>query len=69
MLSYLQTNTNNEKSFLFLFCGFRTDRFKVLICEGDGFCLLISGLKPDVSDSQETRKKLQGSRRKNFIFC
>ena len=58
-----------QKNVLFLFCGTRSDRFNGLVWEGDGFCLLISGLKPDVSDSQETRKKLQGSRRKNFIFC
>ena len=61
-----------QKEVLFLFCGCRTDRFKVQIREGDGFdgfACFISGLKPDSSDSQEARKTLQGSRRKNFIFC
>lgn len=29
-----------QKDVLFLFCGSRTDRFKVLVWEGDGFCLL-----------------------------
>ena len=28
------------KDVLFLFCGCRTDRFKGLVWEGDGFCLL-----------------------------
>lgn len=29
-----------QKDVLFLFCGCRTDRFKGLVWEGDGFCLL-----------------------------
>ena len=29
-----------QKEVLFLFCGCRTDRFKGLVWEGDGFCLL-----------------------------
>ena len=29
-----------QKNVLFLFCGCRTDRFKGLVWEGDGFCLL-----------------------------
>ena len=29
-----------QKNVLFLFCGTRSDRFKGLVWEGDGFCLL-----------------------------
>ena len=29
-----------QKDVLFLFCGCRTDRFKGLVWEGDGFCLV-----------------------------
>ncbi len=29
-----------QKDVLFLFCGTRSDRFKGLVWEGDGFCLL-----------------------------
>ena len=29
-----------QKNVLFLFCGTRSDRFKGLIWEGDGFCLV-----------------------------
>ena len=29
-----------QKNILFLFCGGRMDRFKVLVWEGDGFLLL-----------------------------
>ena len=29
-----------QKNVLFLFCGTRSDRFKGLVLEGDGFCLV-----------------------------
>lgn len=57
-----------QKNVLFLFCGCRTDRFKGLVWEGDGFCLLYKRIEAGASGGREARKKPPGSRRKSSIF-
>ena len=39
-----QLNLNSKEKALFLFCGYRCDRIKALIWEGDGYVLLYKRL-------------------------
>ena len=58
-----------QKDVLFLFCGCRPTGSKAWSGKAMGSACFISGSKPDASDGREVRKKLRGSRLKNFIFC
>lgn len=44
---YDRLRMDPRRSALFLFCGRRCDRIKLLLWEGDGFCLLYKKLEAD----------------------